>query len=197
MASIPTIQSPLNKFRKDSFSLVLTIPNILKGLNIRTPREELFLNLDTLQFSVYNVNVPKSSVPAHPVHIYGQNYNVTSYDRPEYAPVTINFAVDNEFKNYWVLWKWLQLLNDPVESTYASENVFPGGDVPETIPKQYNYQTDIVVFAKDEYRNNKAKFTFRYAFITALGELTYNYRDAGEMDCYFEFAFNQLDIELL
>jgi hypothetical protein len=41
----------------------------------------------------------------------------------------------------------------------------------------YNYQTDIVVFALDEYNKMKAKFTFKWSFIVGLGELIYNYRD--------------------
>lgn len=190
------IQAPLNKARKDKFILILTVPNILKGLNIRTPRENQYFNLDTLQFSVYNITVPKMNVPEEALHIYGQNYNVTSYNRPPFSPTTVNFAVDNEFKNYWVLWKWLELLNDPLESTYASKNEFPGGP-PPTIPKMYNYQTDIVVIALDEYNKMKARFLFKWAFITNLGELSYNYRDPGETDCYFDFVFNQLDITLL
>jgi hypothetical protein len=190
------IQAPLNKARKDKFILVLTIPNVLKGLNIRTPRKDLFINLDSLQFSVYNITVPKIAIPEHALHVYGQNYNVTSYDRPPYPPVTVNFAIDNEFKNYWILWKWLQMINEPLKSTYADKTVFPGGQ-PPTIPEMYNYQTDIVVFALDEYNKMKAKFTFKWSFIVGLGELIYNYRDPEETDCYFDFAFNQLDITLL
>ena len=196
MAIHPVIQAPLNKARKDKFILVLTIPNILKGLNIRTPREDLFFNLDTLQFSVYNINVPTISIPEVPLHIYQQNYNVTSYDRPPYAPATINFAVDNEFKNYWVIWKWLQMINEPNDARYADKKVFPSGP-PETIPTTYNYQTDIVVFGLDEYNNKKSRFDFKYCFPTTLGELNYNYRDPEETDCYFSFVFNQLDIQLL
>ncbi len=194
--AIHPVQAPLNKARKDKFILVVTIPNILKGLNVRTEKKDLFINLDALQFSVYNITIPKVMVPEHNVHIYQQNYNITSYDRPAYPPVTINFAVDNEYKNYWVLWKWLQMLNEPLDATYAGDRVFPNG-APKTIPEQYNYQTDITAFALDEYNKMKAKFQFKYAFITSLGELVHNYRDPSETDCYFDFAFNQLDITLL
>lgn len=169
------------------------------------------MNLDTLQFSVYNITVPRLEVPAHQLHIYGQNYNVTSHDRPAYPPAVVNFAVDNEFKNYWVLWKWQQLIHESLTSEYANERVFPNGapDEPRTLyttddhivvqekKPLYNYTTDIVVYGKDEYNNNKIKFHFKWAFISRLGELVYNYRDPGETDCYFEFVFNQIDIELM
>ena len=195
MAELIT-QAPLNKARKDKFLLILTIPPIMKQINFRSPRDDFFINLDSLQFSVYNINIPKISVSNVPLHIYQQNYNVTSYDRPPYPPVTVNFAIDNEFKNYWVLWKWLELMNDPNNAEYISRQAYPG-DPPKTIPEQYNYQTNIIAIGLDEYNNQKIKFTFQWAFITDLGELVYNYRDPEETDCYFDFCFNQLDVQLL
>jgi len=196
MSDLPVTQAPLNKARKDKFLLILTIPPIMKEINKKGPREDFFFNLDTLQFSVYNINVPKISIPEVPLHIYQQNYNVTSYDRPAYPPATVNFAIDNEFKNYWVLWKWLELMNDPLNAEYISKQAYLY-DKPKTIPEQYNYQTDIVAIGLDEYNNHKIRFEFKYAFITSLGELNYNYRDPEETDCYFDFVFNQLDVHLL
>ena len=193
-----TIRQPhLNKLRKDKFIVFLTIPNILKGLQSRSAREDKFLNLDTLQFSVYNINIPKVVIPEHQVHFGQQNYNITSYNRPAYPPVTINFEVDNEFKNYWVLWKWLQLLNDPQSAAYAGKEIFPAGAPvlePKIVP---NYQTTIMANALDEYDGEKARFVFTNAFITTLGEMEYNYRDPSQLQCQFTFVFNRLDIELL
>ena len=200
---MPVQQPHLNKLRRDKFTVVLTIPTILRELNTRNIREDKFFNLDSLQFSVYNVSIPKHSVPEIPLHFGQQNYNVTSYDRPAYDPVVINFEVDNEFKNYWVLWKWLQLLNDPLNAAFAGTDragTFPFGELsrPEEVPEIfYNYVTDITVFAKDEYNNDQAKFLFKYAFITNLAELNYDYRDAEQLSCSFTFVFNQMDIELL
>lgn len=214
-----TVQTHLNKLRKDKFILILTIPNVLKSLNTKSAREDKFLNLDSLQFSVYDIIIPQSSVPEESLHYAGQNYNVTTYNRPPYAPCRINFEVDNEFKNYWVLWKWLQLLNDPMDSTYAGKTMFPNG-APKVLPTEinkrpdpqshanplfirdnthywYNYQTNITLLAKDEYNNDKANFTFKYSFITKLGELAYNYRDPDQLSCFFEFVFNQLDMHLV
>jgi hypothetical protein len=196
---LPITQAPLNKARKDKFQLILSIPNILKGINAKTPRENEYLNLESLQFSVYGINIPSSQVPAIPLHYSGQNYNVTSFDRPEYPPVTVNFTVDNEFKNYWVIWKWLQLLNDPTNSTYGRPGIFKAtGKYPVLEPKSlYDYTTTINVIAMDEYNNHKAQFDFKNAFVTRLGEYSYNYRDPEEIECSFEFVFNQLDVQLV
>jgi hypothetical protein len=195
---LPITQAPLNKARKDKFQLILTIPNVLKGLNARNIREEKFLNLDSLQFSVFGINIPNSIVPEIPLHYAGQNYNVTSFDRPAYPPCTVNFTVDNEFKNYWVLWKWLQLLNDPLNSTYGGPEIFKEGGYPKLEPKTlYDYTTTITVNAMDEYNNVKTQFEFRNAFIKRLSEYSYNYRDPEEIECSFDFVFNQMDIHLI
>jgi len=190
-------QAALNKVRKDKFLLVLSLPNIMKGLNSRKSREDELLSLDSLQFSLYDIIIPQHSIPEVPIHFGQQNYNVTSYNRPAYPPVRVGFEVDNEFKNYWVLWKWQQLINDPIESTYAGKEIFPNG-APESIPPIVpNYQTTITVFGRDEYDNKIIEFTYKYAFITKLGELSYNYREHDQLGCSFEFVFNQMDIHLL
>lgn len=219
------IQPHLNKQRQDKFLLILSIPQILRTINTRNIREDQYINLDSLQFSLFDIQIPRSTVPEIPVHYGQQNYNVTSYNRPAYPPVNVSFEVDNEFKNYWVLWKWLQLLNDPLNAQYAGKNMFPNGAPPSTfieynkllqdfgteyidgnryqpnrkhqIEYYYNYVTTINVLSLDEYNNERAKFIFKYAFITELGELTYNYRESGQLGTQFTFVFNQMDMELL
>jgi len=200
MSEIPVIQAPLNKSRKDKFQLILTIPNILKNINTKTPRESDFLNLDSLQFSVYSAGLPGIDIPAHQLHYAGQTHNVTSYDRPAYPPGSIGFVIDNEFKNYWVIWKWLQLFNDQIEGTYGGPDVFKGigGNYPKMEPEMlYDYTTTITINALDEYNNPKVEFIYINAFATKLGNILYNYRDPEEIDCTFEFAFNQLDVHLI
>jgi len=196
---LPVTQASLNKARKDKFQLILTIPNILKGINTRNTRESDYINLDSMQFSVYGITLPGIEVPAIQSHYAGQNYNVTSFDRPPYAPAIVNFVVDNEFKNYWLIWKWLQLFNDEVQSTYGRPEIFEkAGGYPQLEPKTlYDYTTTITVFALDEYNNKKAEFKYSNAFATKLGNISYNFRDPEEIDCSFEFVFNQLDVQLV
>lgn len=197
--NLPVIQAALNKARKDKFELVLTLPNILKKLNNRNTRENEYLNLDSLQFSVYGVNVPTIEVPAHSLHYSGQNYNITSFDRPAYPPASVKFTVDNEYKNYWVIWKWLQLLNDPNNSTFGRPDIFKGiGGYPEVEPQiLYDYTTLVTLRALDEYNNAKIEFEFKYAFVTRLGDFSYDYRDPEEIECNFDFVYNQLDMRLI
>lgn len=200
MDQIPLVQTPLNKSRKDKFQLILTLPNILKSINKRSERETDFLNIDSLQFSVYSANIPNIEVPAHQLHYAGQTHNVTSFDRPPYPPASIGFVIDNEFKNYWVIWKWLQLFNDPNESTYGGPDIFKGvgGKYPKMTPEMlYDYTTTITLNALDEYNKLKVAFVFKNAFAVKLGNINYNFRDPDEIDCSFDFAFNQLDVQLV
>ena len=215
-------QSILNKARKDKFLLVLDIPKILKDINSNT-RSNNLVNLDKLQFSVYGTMVPKISVPSEALNEYGQSYNVTSMSRPNYQPVSVSFNIDNNFENYWVLWKWLEVLNNPqkggmphhfAEFEQGAEK--PMDEVrdmilnksknqPHNIKYKHikmlndytDYQTTITVFGLREYNEKIVKFNYSNAFIVGLGELKYDYKDPAEIECNFEFAFNQLDVTLL
>jgi len=221
-------QSVFNKARKDKFLLVLSLPSILKKLDskILSERAKTLVQLETLQFSVYGSPVPGVSIPAHNQPIFGQPYHVTSQTREPYPPITVNFTVDNRFNNYWVLWKWLEVLNHPIDSgmdshfaTYEpGENSIPlnpAGEKSYLIQKGTNtksnittqpikmknnfldYQTIITIIGLDEYNQKTIEFEYTNAFITNLAEITYNYRDPGEMESSFQFAFNQLHINLV
>ena len=121
MSLAPDIQqSILNKNRKDKFLLVLNLPPILKTANKPTQGERSlnFLNLDTLQYSIYGTIVPETTIPEVDLLYSGQTAKLTSYTRSAYKSVTVNFTVDNQFNNWWVLWYWLNVINDNKESTY-------------------------------------------------------------------------------
>jgi len=194
-------QSITNKARADKFLLVLTLPPAIKNLNaaILSPRTQEYIQEETLQFSVWGVVVPSISVPAQNIRWGGQPYNVTGQSRPEYSPISINFTIDNYFNNYWVLWKWLDVMNKIRESGmddhFKDKNI--NGKPVLFAPKYTDYQTIMTVYSLDEYNVRIAKFDYFNAFITELGEIRYNYRDETELESNFTFVFNQMDITLL
>ena len=143
-----------------------------------------------IQFSVFGTIVPPSQVPANEAGYAGQHYKVSSHSRPAYDDITVNFTIDNKFNNYWVIYKWLDLLNDDVNSYYNADEL-AGKNIPE------NYQSTITVYAKDEFDTNVMKFTYTKAFPVMLGGITYSYRDAEEIDSSFTFAFSQFISEPL
>lgn len=196
-----TIQSITNKARADKFLLVVTMPPVLKDINtnILSPRTQDKIQEDALQFSIWGVVVPSVSVPKQDLRFAGQGYNVTGQSRPEYPPISVNFTIDNNFNNYWVLWKWLDSMNkikdSGMDSHFADKNIDKNPTLLEN--KYTDYQTTMTVYALDEYNNKVAKFDYTNSFITELGEIRYNYRTETELESSFTFVFNQMDITLL
>lgn len=226
-------QAIVNKSRADKFLLVLTLPKVLKDLDaeILTTRAQEFIQLETLQFAVWGTVVPNVSIPAEELKMWGQPYKVTSQARAPYTNVNVNFTIDNNFNNYWVLWKWLEYINTPKKSgmneyfgDYStgteSNNVqravekaaLVGDDLNgrKNMPisknvqfqsikntKYLDYQTIISIYGLDEYNVKSVKFDYTNTFITDLGEIRYNYRDPGELESSFTFAFSQMEITLL
>lgn len=199
MNTIP--QSQLNKSRLDKFLLVINLPPILRNLdeNDVSIRSNKLLSQNALQFSVFGSVIPTISVPEVEADFSGGTYKLSSNSRPPYENVKVNFTIDNKFNNYWVINKWLNVLSD---SKYAIYNAADGGPVPfETkLPPKLqpqSYQTDFTIYGKDEFDNNVIKFTYTKAFPVSLGNIDYNYRDAGEIETTFEFAFSQFFAELV
>ena len=186
-------QAVLNKARQDKFLLIVNTPEVLKNITSRNTRSNKLVNLDSLQYSLYNCPVPAVASPAIDLPYQTQTFHVASYTRRGYDPITVNFVVDNEYKNYWFLWKWLQVLNDPREGLYVGEKISNIDDS----KNKYMYVTDFHLYARDEYNNNKIRFDYKDCFITELGGIEYNQRETNEIECNFKFSFNQFFVTLL
>lgn len=199
-------QSQFNKSRLDKFLLVLNLPPVLKDISKQnlSSRDNNVIIEDSLQFSVYGSVVPSIQVPSEDLYYGGQSMKVSKHTRPVYDNVTVNFTVDNEFNNYWVLYKWLDLLNDEELSKFNGKDIANTVKVEPYMRNNANslnppslYQADITLYAKDEFDKNKVKFVYTKAFPVNLGGIDFSYRDAGEIETTFEFAFSQLKVELL
>ena len=199
-------QSQLNKGRLDKFLLVLNLPTAMQDDTKKTllGRDNKNTIQDSLQFSVYGSIVPKVVVPEEILGYAGQSFKKSTHARPPYENVTVNFTIDSEFNNYWVIYKWLDLLNDEKTSQFDSKNIANTAQSSSNLRdkvKSFNpptlYQTNFSIFAKDEFDKNKVKFTYTNAFPVSLGQINYNYRQSGEIETTFEFAFSQMIVELL
>jgi hypothetical protein len=188
-------QSAFNKQRKDKFLLVLDLPPLLKDINKKLTRANDTIISDSLQFSIYGAVVPRVSFHHTPLRYSGQTLNVTSFSREPYNSVKVNFTVDNMFNNYWVIYKWLDYLNNEKTSIYDAQNPEATKYLPAAVQTQY--KTSFNVFGLDEYDTRVIQFTYTNALPVALDEITYSYRDAGQMDSSFEFYFDQLIVKLL
>ena len=184
-------QSLLNKARQDKFILALTLPEALRSVNTKNDRQNTNVIQDSLQFSIYGVVIPKVIVTDVEGRYSGQTFHFTSHKRPAYDNVKVKFTVDNRFNNYWVIYKWINLLNNNREGFFHAE------DIPIVHHPYELYSTNISVFGLDEYDNRTIQFDFVGVIPVSLGHIDYSYRNAEEMETEFEFSFSQLIAKLL
>ena len=194
-------QSVLNKSRKDKFILSLSIPEALKNSNTKIDRRTHHKSIqkvipDSLQFSVFGCIVPEISVPSANLAYAGQSLKVSTHARPEYGNISIGFNVDNQFNNYWYIWRWLDILNDAKYSEYDYQNQ---SEFTTKQPAKLldDYQTTFTIFGLNEYNKKTVEFTYTKAFPISLAEISYNYKDPSEIECEFSFSFSQMVVNLL
>lgn len=186
--SNPILQSPLNLSSKDKFIMIMELPYILR----KNKNKDSSLNVDYLQLSIFGTVVPDVSIPEVDVRYQGQNLHLSTYSRPSNPPLVVSFVVDNQYKNYLLLWKWLNAMNDSLENTYngASNST----DVQIAIGDQFEYQTSISVLALNEYNSPVVQFNYTKGFITSLGGIQYSYREGQIMESTASFHFSQMSL---
>ena len=192
-------QSVFNKARKDKFIMVITLPQAIREINSEERSDSSVIG-ESIQFSVYGVVVPSIRVDDFQVGYSGQSFKFSTHKRPQYENIFVNFTIDNEFNNYWTLFKWINLLNNNKLAIYDADNIkpVPLHDTPVPDPKLLDeYATTITIYGLDEYDHRKIQFDFVGAIPVSLGQIAYNYRDATEAETTFEFAFSQLHSNLL
>ena len=191
----PLDQSVLNKVRTDKFLMTLTLPKAIREINVSEARSNNSVMQQSLQFSVFGVVVPAIVVDPIEIPFSGQSLNFTSFKRPDYANVNVNFKLDNEYNNYWVIYKWINLVNNYKEGFFYAER--PGLRNGPGLEPYGEYATDITIQGLDEYNEKKIQFPYVGAIPVSLGEINYNYQSSDEISSNFEFAFSQLHTKLL
>lgn len=217
-------QSHLNKARLDKFILSFNVPECLKSSVTRHERATHHKSHekvipDSLQYSVYGAIVPEISVPSISLPQFAQHMKVSSHRRAEYPDVTVNFNVDNQFNNYWYIFRWLDILNDQKTAVYDEHNVGTSNNLGEYYRSddgfdrfdEHNrpaidhikpdvvtdYATTFTLYGLNEYNKNVIEFNYINAFPVSLGDMNYNYQDTGEITSDFTFSFSQLNVNLL
>jgi hypothetical protein len=183
-------QSVLNKSRVDKFRLVFQLPNALKKINKAGTRQSTTVQQDSMQFSIYGTVVPAITVPALEIRYAGNTLYNSSHSKNSFPPVTVNFSIDNEYNNYWVIYKWINLLHDQKTGILDQDELIQDD-------KFKDYQTDLTIFGLDEFNKEKIAFNYTRAFPTDLGGINYNYRESGEIESSFTFVYSQLHTTLL
>lgn len=210
MANLDTYtQSPFNKARKDKFLFVLNLPKCLKDISRKFDRSNTTVLPDALQFSVFAVNVPEVQVSPLQVRYSGQTLASSSYSRDPYPAVTVNFTVDNRFNNYWLIYKWLDILNNAQLSIFDANNLIPNPNADNYTVNQIKqktdaagrdyllYRSDFSLFALDEYDKRIIEFKYKDAFPTSMGSIDFNNRTPVELETNFTFEYSQLIVSLV
>ena len=193
MATNSMQQSMLNKSRADKFLLVFDVPPILKEFSKKFNQTNTTIIPDSVQYSIFGTAVPEITVPAVENRYAGNTLYVSSHSKNPYPPVSVNFNVDNEYKNYWVIYQWLNLLHSEYEGRYNEREI----NVNEVDPTFQDYQTDLTIYGKDEFNNNRIKFTYTKAFPTTVNGVEYSYQTPDEITSGFTFVYSQLHTEVL
>jgi len=181
-------QASLNKSLVDKFRLVFNIPPALQGINKKLATTNAQIDLDTMQFSVHGSVIPEIEVPATEIRYAGSTLYNSSHSKNSYPPNNVTFDIDNGFKNYWVIWKWLNLLHDEAEGLFDQQDLAEDESYLE-------YMTNISISSMDEFNEPVLTWTFTKAFPVTLGGINYNYRDESQIECNFSFAYSQVHIK--
>ena len=190
MARNSTQQSILNKSRADKFLLVFDVPPILKEYSRKFNQSNKIIIPDSVQFSIFGTAVPEITVPAVENRYAGNTLYVSSHSKNSYPPVSVKFKIDNEYKNYWVMYNWLNLLHDQREGRYNAREI--------RVDENFNdYQVNLTIFGKDEFNNNRIKFTYTKAFPTTIENIEYDYQNPEELLSGFTFVYSQLHTEVI
>lgn len=189
-------QSILNRSRNDKFTFIMDLPKALKGKTDSVLQSEY--TADQIQFTTFGSPVPSIAVPSIAVPYAGQVYNTSSMSRPVYNPLSLKFLIDNGYKNYWVLWQWLNLFNDNDDSsTQITKPTFLKDNEIRLENKVSDYTSTFSVFAMDEYNNKIIEFKYIHAFIRELSDIDYTFQGGSEITCTASFVFSRLEVNLI
>jgi hypothetical protein len=184
----PTSQSPLNISSKDKFYLSMDLPTILRKYAATDPN----LSINPILMTVHGTVVPDISVPEVDMRFQGQNLHLSTYARPSYPGITINYTIDSQYNNYYVFWRWLDVMNLAIEDYYGGTSSQNQALAQED---QFEYQTTITITALNEYNEPILDFIYSKAFLSSLGGITYSYREGQTlMEGSATFHFSQLDV---
>ena len=149
-------QAPLNKNRQDKFILVLNLPEGIKNIVDNIVRNTNRIDANSLEISIAGTVTPTVSIPEKTIPYGAQTIKVSSHARPAYESLNINFKIDNQFNNYWAIYKWLDIINDIKTGNFNEDDIIKYKSPKELMsPSQQLpvYSSNLTVYGLDEYEN--------------------------------------------
>ena len=185
-------QSILNKSRLDKYVMILSLP---KGLINKksNSRSNVKINFDSLQYTIYGTPVPDIIIPALGLSYSGQEIKISSHSRKPYNNIFIDFSVDNLYQNWWVIYHWLDLLNDATHSYYNYDQNIKS----EAEKALSEYSANFTIYGLDEYDNKVIKFDYTGCFPVSLTSPKYSDATPDQLMSKIEFAFSFFEAHLV
>ncbi len=187
-------QAPLNKNRQDKFILVLNLPDGIKNIVDNITRNTNRIDANSLEISIAGAVTPTISIPEKTVPYGAQTIKVSSHTRPAYESLNLDFKIDNEFKNYWAIYKWLDVINDVKTGTVNADEIIKYPHSGTVLPI---YSSNLTVYGLDEYENRKIQWDYIGAFPTTLSEINWDYNSEAEIAATATFEFTRLEAKLI
>jgi hypothetical protein len=195
MLQDPTRDAVMDKARLDKFILVLNLPKCMRNIITTKIRTNVLVNQNALQFSLYGAPVPVTSVAHVDLPYSGQVAKISSMARPTWQALTVDFNVDSKFVNWWVLWKWMDIINNSKLGFWnppdrVDPNQHPAGGLAD-------YAANMTVYGRDEFNKNVIQFDYIGCFATELQGIQYNYQTPDEVKSQFTVQYTQFYSKLI
>jgi len=188
----PVSQSILNKGRQDKYEMVLSLPEALRN-HKDIVRSNDKVDFDALQFSITGSPVPDIVVPAIGQQYQGQEVKISSHSRSPYENIFVTFRVDNLYRNWWTIYKWLELLNAAKASHYNADDIAAG----EAWEAMQHYTANFTIYGLDEFNNRVIRFDYTGCFPVSVQSPKFSDQDESEISSQFEFAFTFFEATLV
>jgi hypothetical protein len=184
-------ESYLNTAKSDKFLAVITLPACFDKINkpALAPTKK-GIEDRTLYLTVFNFSIPTIKIGTRFESSYGRKIAVADHTRAEYDPISLKFAIDSRFKNYYSIYRWMEIIADEIEP-------FPDYNKILGVAKRSQYCSTIVLYGIDEYNKTKNRFVFEGAFPASISGIEYNYQTANEISVTVTFPFTFLRMEML
>lgn len=189
---IPSGESELNTARSNKFILVIDLPKCFRALD-GTPNAGScsYFRTQKLQMNVFGKAIPEVEIPSNEIAAFGQVMKASSLSRKAYRAVTIKFIVDSKYENYFVVYKWMDIMNS------TTEGGFDRGNEINKSGKLADYTATFSLYLLNEYNKPVVRWDYVGAFPTGLGSIDLDKRDPSEIECEFTFEFSFINMQLL
>ena len=189
---IPDKESDLNTARSNKFILVIDLPKCFRGLN-GTPNIGgcSYFKTQKLLMNVYGKAIPEIEIASNEIPAFGHVMKASSLGRKAYRPVTIKFIIDSKYENYYVIYKWMDIMNNTMDGGFDKEKLL------DRSGKLGDYSTTFSLYLLNEYNKPVVRWDYVGAFPTGLGSINLDKRDPSEIDCDFTFEFSFINMQLL